>query len=69
MLSSRKTRFQWSKQDRSTDQTLFRSMAQRWQPTVHRHDADALDPIRTTTPPEPQAPETPPGWTPWLWVD
>ncbi|MFL9827635.1 hypothetical protein [Rhodoplanes sp. SY1] len=68
MLSSRKTRFQWSKQDRGTDQTLFRSMAQRWQPTVHRHDTDALDTIKTTTP-EPPAPDTPPGWTPWLWVD
>lgn len=69
MLSSRKTRFQWSKQDRGSDVPLFRSMAQRWKPTVHHRDPDLTEAIKSPSPsPEPRPAETP-SWTPWLWVD
>ncbi|MDC7789465.1 hypothetical protein PQJ75_24930 [Rhodoplanes sp. TEM] len=69
MLSSRKTRFQWSKQDRGSDVSLFRSMSQRWKPTVHHHDPDLTDAIKSPPPPTEPRPAETPGWTPWLWVD
>ncbi|RAI37972.1 hypothetical protein [Rhodoplanes roseus] len=69
MLSSRKTRFQWSKQDRGGEVTLFRSMAQHWQPPVHRHDSEFDVEVKSSPAhTEPASPETP-TWTPWLWVD
>jgi hypothetical protein len=71
MLSSRKTRFQWSKQDRSNDSTLFRSMAQHWHPTVRTHAADPNDAVKAPASIlEPTAgSHEAPTWTPWLWVD
>ncbi|NVO12796.1 MAG: hypothetical protein HXX10_02050 [Rhodoplanes sp.] len=71
MLSSRKTRFQWGKQDRSNDPSLFRSMAQHWHPTVRTHAADADDAVKVSSPildPNTTGNEAP-TWTPWLWVD
>ncbi|CAL8980499.1 hypothetical protein GJ689_07200 [Rhodoplanes serenus] len=69
MLSSRKTRFRWSKQDRESDQPLFRAMAQQWHPTVRRHAPDPEEtPRLRTRPPDPAGNEAP-TWTPWLWID
>lgn len=71
MLSSRKTRFQWSKQDRGSDVPLFRSMSQHWHPTVRAHAADAEDAVKVSSSivdPHANSKEAP-TWTPWLWVD
>lgn len=71
MLSSRKTRFQWSKQDRGSDVPLFRSMSQHWHPTVRPHAADSDNVVKgpsSVVDPNANGKEAL-TWTPWLWVD
>jgi hypothetical protein len=69
MLSSRKTRFQWSKQDRGSDVPLFRSMAQHWHPTVRTHGADVDDAKPPPARVEPVSGNESATWTPWQWAD
>jgi hypothetical protein len=68
MLSSRDTRFSWSKQDRSLGVPFFRALAHKWRPTVSKRDSEAgtnkssatsLNGKRTARR----------VWTPWLWVE
>lgn len=72
MLSSKHSRFSWSKQDRAPEVSFFRMLHQNWRPTSRvvvvddqlvtygRHGRK-----RGTSA---QRAASKPVWTPWLWV-
>jgi len=69
MLSSKNTRFVWSKQDRTPEVSLFRLLCAQWRPTARVLRDAPPDPLRAATLQKKQLKKVKPVWTPWLWVD
>jgi hypothetical protein len=72
MLSTKRDRFIWSKQDRLPEASLFRLLRQHWHPTTRVFVADETfvtargrhrSSIGTSS-----ARGAKSSWTPWLWV-
>jgi hypothetical protein len=73
MLSSKRDRFMWSKEDRLPEMSFFRLLRQRWRPTtrvvVYEEQFDTRGrrySLSATKNPYQQAAKS--SWTPWLWV-
>ncbi len=73
MLSSKRDRFVWSKQDRLPDMSLFRLLHQNWHPitrvvlveerAVRWNSRASPSPLKSTPQLSAKA-----SWTPWLWI-
>ncbi len=73
MLSSKRDRFIWSKEDRLPEMSFFRMLHQNWHPITRVVVADEQVTIRgrryshsSSKSAHHQAAK--PGWTPWLWI-
>jgi hypothetical protein len=64
MLSSDHKRFQWAKEDRASESTLFRHMIQKWHPTVRTERIERSYAAAKGVKPKPPASV----WSPWLWI-
>ncbi len=73
MLSWKRDRFSWSKEDRAPDMSFFRLLHQKWRPTTRhviveeRVETSGRYPYGRSKRAARQS-AAKPGWTPWLWV-
>ncbi len=74
MLSSKRDRFVWSKEDWLPEKSFFRVLHQHWHPTtrvvVAEEEVATIRGRRFSHSSSRSAHRQPakPGWTPWLWI-
>jgi hypothetical protein len=72
MLSSKRDRFSWCKEDRVPEMSYFRLLHQQWHPTTRvviveeRLESGRYSSARSIV--AARQASAKPAWTPWLWV-